>query len=221
MQPDKHERTHAAIMQQAISEACKNGMERLSFSVLAEQLGMSKSGVYAHFGSVDALHLQVVEAYCLRFERQTFGAALAVPPGLPRLRVIFANWCGHIGAGNWLEVPPFGGAGEPGQVAAPARQKWIKALLAWRARLAACVSDAMAARQLSACTNRTQLADDIYGLIVVLHHEIRFFNNADAVRRAVARFRSMLSAAGARAERRHAADHQGAIAHSWMGLLTD
>lgn len=219
MRSDKRERTHAAIIRRAIRYACKDGMERLSFSVLADQLGMSKSGVYAHFGSLSALQLEVVDAYCEWFARQTFGAALAVPPGLPRLRAIFGNWCGHIGAGTWLEVQPFCGAGEPAQLAALASQKWIKALRAWRKRLAACVRDALAARQLSACTDRTQLADDIYGLLVVLHHEVRFFNNADAVRRTTARFRLMLSAAGACTERRHPPDHQGAIAHSWVELL--
>ncbi|MBA5639375.1 TetR/AcrR family transcriptional regulator [Duganella sp. LX20W] len=219
MRSDKHERTHAAIIRRAIRFACKEGMERLSFSVLADRLGMSKSGVYAHFGSLSALQLEVVDAYCQWFARQTFGAVLAVPPGLPRLRAIFANWCGHIAAGTWLEVQPFCGAGEPAQLAVLASQQWLKALCAWRNRLAACVSDAMAARQLAACTDPTQLADDIYGLTVVLHHEVRFFNNADALRCTMARFRLMLSAAGACAERRHAPDHQDAIAPSRVELL--
>jgi len=219
MHSDKHKHTHDAIIQQALRDACQNGIERLSFTALATSLGMSKNGVYGHFGSLGALQLEVVEAYCQRFERQTFGPALAVPPGLPRLRAIFTSWCRHIGAGMWLEAPPFYSAGESAGQAALARQAWIKALRAWRKQLAACVSDAVAAGQLHGETDQPQLADDIYGLIVALHHEVRVFNNFEAMRGTAARFRSMLGVAGAAADLGHRPDHQYAVAKSWLDLL--
>ena len=219
MRSDKHQQTHAAIIHQALRDACQSGIERLSFTALATSLGMSKNGVYGHFGSLGALQLEVVEAYCQRFERQTFGPALAVPAGLPRLRAIFTSWCRHIGAGMWLEVLPFYSAGESAGPAALARQAWIKALRAWRKQLAACVRDAVEAGQLNDDTDRAQLADDIYGLIVTLHHEVRVFNNFEAVRGTAARFRSMLGLSGAAAEQGHRPDHQYAVANSWLNLL--
>lgn len=220
----KHESRHAAIVEQAIRDACKGGIERVSFGTLADSLGMSKSGVYAHFGSLDALQLEVVDTYCQRFDGQVFGAALAMPVGLPRLRAIFANWCRHISAEMWLEVLPLYSAGEAEGLTALARRAWIRALARWRGRLEACIRDAVLAGHLDAGTDQGQLAHDLYGLIIALHHEIRFFNNFEAIQRTARTFHLLLDLHGgecgeATGEFAHRPDNICAIAESWLAIL--
>jgi AcrR family transcriptional regulator len=53
---------------------------------------MSKSGVFAHFGSREELQISVVREYHHRFEEEVFYPAMSVPRGLPRLRALFDNW---------------------------------------------------------------------------------------------------------------------------------
>lgn len=217
----KHESTHAAIVDLAIRDACKGGMARVSFGALADRLGMSKSGVYAHFGSLDALQLEVVATYCQRFERQVFGAAQALPPGLPRLQAIFTHWCRHIGAGWWLEALPLYSAGEAEGLSALARQAWIEALTGWRRWLGVCIAEAVQAGHLDAGTDQAQLAHGIYGLIIALHHEIRFFHNQEAVQRTARTFHLLLGVpdgAGGDAMDEAPAD-TCPIAASWLAIL--
>jgi len=68
------------------------GLEGLSIGLLAETLQMSKSGVFAHFGSREELQISVVREYHDRFEHEVFVPALDQPRGLPRLRALFDNW---------------------------------------------------------------------------------------------------------------------------------
>lgn len=69
-----------------------SGVEGLSIGPLAQAVGMSKSGVFAHFGSREELQLAVIESAATRFGEAVLGPALAQPRGLPRLRAIMHNW---------------------------------------------------------------------------------------------------------------------------------
>jgi AcrR family transcriptional regulator len=65
----------------------------LSIGALAEVTGMSKSGVFAHFGSREELQISVIREYHTRFEQEVFYPALrSCTRGLPRLRAMFGNW---------------------------------------------------------------------------------------------------------------------------------
>src|SRR5438128_10655664 len=88
----KGQQTKAAIVDAALSLATQIGLEGLSIGALAEVTQMSKSGVFAHFGSREELQISVVREYHQRFEQEVFFPAMQLPRGLPRLRAMFANW---------------------------------------------------------------------------------------------------------------------------------
>ena len=90
--PQKGQQTKAAIVDAALGLATQIGLEGLSIGALAEVTQMSKSGVFAHFGSREELQISVVREYHARFEEEVFYPALEAPRGLPRLRAMFANW---------------------------------------------------------------------------------------------------------------------------------
>src|SRR6187401_384634 len=88
----KGQQTKAAIVDAALGLATQIGLEGLSIGALAEVTQMSKSGVFAHFGSREELQISVIREYHTRFEDAVFYPAMREPRGLPRLRALFANW---------------------------------------------------------------------------------------------------------------------------------
>src|SRR5919206_3281766 len=87
----KGQQTKAAIVDAALGLATQIGLEGLSIGALAEVTQMSKSGVFAHFGSREELQISVIREYHTRFEEEVFYPALQAPRGLPRLRAVLAN----------------------------------------------------------------------------------------------------------------------------------
>jgi AcrR family transcriptional regulator len=79
--PRKGESTRAAIIEQALSIARREGLEGLTIGALAERLDMSKSGVFAHFGSREELQLAVLKQYTARFIDVVLRPAVARPRG--------------------------------------------------------------------------------------------------------------------------------------------
>src|SRR3546814_7484679 len=98
--------TREAILDRAYDIARFAGIEGLSIGPLAQAVGMSKSGVFAHFGSREDLQLAVLEFAATRFGEFVLVAALAQPRGLPRLRAIMRNWFewGRLEAGGCVLV---------------------------------------------------------------------------------------------------------------------
>src|SRR5207244_111563 len=90
------ERTRAAILRQAVSLATVDGLEGLSIGNLAAALSMSKSGLYAHFGSKQELQLATVDAACQTFQVELIEPALAADPGLPQLVALCDAFFDHL-----------------------------------------------------------------------------------------------------------------------------
>jgi AcrR family transcriptional regulator len=88
----KGQQTKTAIVDVALSLATQMGLEGLTIGAVAEMAGMSKSGVFAHFGSREELQISVIREYHHRFEQEVFYPVLLLARGLPRLRALFANW---------------------------------------------------------------------------------------------------------------------------------
>jgi AcrR family transcriptional regulator len=84
--------TRDRILDQAVRLASRDGLEGLTIGTLSTELGLSKSGLFAHFGSKDELQLQVLQAAVERFQETVIRPALAIPRGEPRLRAVFENW---------------------------------------------------------------------------------------------------------------------------------
>ncbi|MEO8248785.1 MAG: TetR/AcrR family transcriptional regulator, partial [Burkholderiales bacterium] len=92
----KGRQTKAAIVDAALALAQRVGLEGLSIGALADAMRMSKSGVFAHFGSREDLQIAVLAAYFERFEREVFRPMLSEPRGLPRLTRLFDLWMEQV-----------------------------------------------------------------------------------------------------------------------------
>jgi AcrR family transcriptional regulator len=84
--------TRTAILDQAIDLASVVGLEGLTIGTLARRAAMSKSGLYAHFGSKEDLQVAVLAAAAERFGRVVLKPAFARPRGLPRIEALFEHW---------------------------------------------------------------------------------------------------------------------------------
>jgi AcrR family transcriptional regulator len=93
----KGEGTRDRILDRALRLASRDGLEGLSIGVLATDLGLSKSGLFAHFGSKEDLQLAVLREAATRFEETVMRPAFRAPRGEPRIRRLFENWVGWIG----------------------------------------------------------------------------------------------------------------------------
>jgi AcrR family transcriptional regulator len=92
-------RTRTAILRRAVDIASAEGLQGLTLGRLAESLGMSKSGLFAHFGSKEELQLATVEMARQIFIDQITRPALAAPRGMPRLWSIIDRWLAYIERG--------------------------------------------------------------------------------------------------------------------------
>lgn len=98
--------TREAILDRAYEIARFSGIEGLSLGPLAQAVGMSKSGVFAHFGSREELQLALLQSAAQRFGEYVLLPALSAPRGLPRLRAIMGHWFewGRLEAGGCVLV---------------------------------------------------------------------------------------------------------------------
>jgi len=194
----KGQQTKAAIIDAALRMAAQVGLEGLSIGALAEIMGMSKSGVFAHFGSREELQISVVGEYYSRFERDVFYPALQEPRGLPRLRAMFSNWMHHTSTEFDSGSIFISGAVEfddrPGQV----RDALVQSVGSWLDAMGRTIRQACEEGHLVQEVDERQVAFEIHALILALHYEARFLNMPGAVERAVRGFESVLSRYGAR-----------------------
>src|SRR3954470_3654513 len=84
--------TRDRILDQTVRLASRDGLEGLTIGTLSSELHLSKSGLFAHFGSKDELQLQVLHAAVAKFNETVVRPALAAPRGEPRIRAFFEHW---------------------------------------------------------------------------------------------------------------------------------
>ena len=85
-----------AILDRAVEVASEEGLEGLTIGRLSSELGLSKSGLFGHFGSKEELQLAAVDAATAIFFREVVEPALAEPEGAPRLRMFCDRWVGYL-----------------------------------------------------------------------------------------------------------------------------
>jgi len=132
----KGAQTRAAILDRAIDLASVEGLEGLTIGRLAAELEMSKSGLFAHFGSKQELQLATVEAAARRFRDAVVGPALAAPEGTPRLRAMAETYIDHIDRSAYAGGCFWGAtSAEYDDRPGPVRDAIAAALDAWLAEL--------------------------------------------------------------------------------------
>jgi AcrR family transcriptional regulator len=195
----KGQQTKAAIIDAALRLATQVGLEGLSIGALAELMHMSKSGVFAHFGSREDLQISVVHEYFHQFEQEVFYPALALPRGLPRVEALFANWMKRVAVEIQSGCIFISGAVEFDDRPGPVRDALSTSVKTWLAAMHRAVMQAREEGHLSPGSDAEQMAFEIHGLILALHYEARFLNNPGSVARANTGFTHILSRYGAAA----------------------
>ena len=180
----KGQQTRAAILDAGLGMALRKGLEGLSIGALAELTRMSKSGVFAHFGSREELQISVVREYHDRFEAEVFAPAMRLPRGLPRLRVLFERWLQRVSFEVDSGCLYISGAVEFDDRPGPVRDALVAMVCTWRQALERAAVLAVDAGHLLPGTDATQLLFEIHGLILALHHDARFLRLDGAAERA-------------------------------------
>jgi AcrR family transcriptional regulator len=194
----KGQQTKAAIVDAALGLATQIGLEGLSIGALAEVTQMSKSGVFAHFGSREELQISVIREYHTRFEEEVFYTAMQHPRGLPRLRALFANWMKRTSIEIDSGCIYISGAVEFDDRTGPVRDALVGSVKTWLAAMQRAVVSAMEEGHLSADADADQMLFEIHGLILALHYEARFLKNPGSIARANAGFDNILRLYGAK-----------------------
>ena len=189
----KGEQTRSAIVAAACDLAARDGLEGLTIGALAERIGMSKSGVFAHFGSREELQISVVREYHARFEAEVFQPSMKQPRGLPRLRALFELWVKRVS----LEIDSgciyISGAVEFDDRPGPVRDALVEMVRAWHQALGRAIELAVEEGHLPASADPQQMLFEIHGLILALHHDARFLRTPGAPERARAGFERTLT----------------------------
>jgi len=189
----KGEQTRAAILDAAMQLASREGLEGLTIGVLAEQMAMSKSGVFAHFGSREDLQIEVVRLYHHQFEQEIFYPSLREPRGLPRLEGLFARWVARVSKEIASGCIYISGAVEYDDRPGLIRDQLVEMVLTWQTALQRAVKQAIEEGHLRADTDPQQMVFEMYGLVLALHHDARFIKRPGSVERAQAGFTHLLA----------------------------
>ena len=156
------ERSRSAILREAAQLATVEGLEGLSIGRLADAVGMSKSGIFAHFGSKEKLQLATIETASELFAEEVIGPALAAPTALERLQGLVENFLRHVEAGVYPGGCFFASvAAELDTHPGPVRDLAIQAAKEWSRQLETAVGDALAEGAIDRREDAEQLAFEL------------------------------------------------------------
>lgn len=192
----KGQQTKQLIVDAALGLAEQIGLEGLSIGALAEITRMSKSGVFAHFGSREELQMSVIREYYQRFSDEVFIPAMDEPRGLPRVRALFANWMKRVAIEIQSGCIFISGAVEFDDRPGPVRDALASSVQTWLAAMYRAVVQAKEEGHLVREADEAQMAFEIHGLILALHYEARFLKNPGAITRANTGFENILKCYG-------------------------
>ena len=190
----KGEQTRTAILDEALKIASRLGLEGLTIGSLADATGMSKSGLFAHFGSREDLQLAVLEHFAQLYGERVFVPVLRIERGLPRLRALFERWldwtiasglpggCIMISAANEYDDRP-----GPIRDAVIANQHRGNAITRKAVRLA------VEEGHLRADTDPEQIAFEMLGIMLASHNHRRLLGDKEARRRALTAFEELVA----------------------------
>ncbi len=193
----KGQQTKLTIIDAALGLAAQTGLEGLSIGVLAEVTGMSKSGVFAHFGSREELQISVIREYFSRFEQEIFYPALQGARGLPRLQALFSNWMKRVTVEIQSGCIFISGAVDFDDRPGPVRDALASSVKTWLAAVQRAVVQAKEEGQLAPDADERQIGFEIHALILAVHYEARFLKTPGSLERANKAFEQILARYGA------------------------
>ncbi|XQM35217.1 DNA-binding protein, AcrR family, includes nucleoid occlusion protein SlmA [Cupriavidus sp. H19C3] len=177
----KGEMTRVAILDAALELSSRDGLEGLTIGLLAERMQMSKSGVFAHFGSREDLQVEVVREYHRRFEQEVFYPSLQEPRGLPRLWSMVRRWMEKRIQEVTTGCIYISGAVEyDDRAESPVRDELVRSVTIWRAALLRAIDQAKEEGHLRADCDPRLMLFEMYSLELGLHHDARFLRLPDS-----------------------------------------
>lgn len=190
----KSDVTHHAILEHATGLASKVGLEGLTIGGLADELDLSKSGLFAHFRSKEALQVQVLDYGAAVFVENVVRPALGAERGEPRMRALFDRWL------DWARSSPLPGGclfvqatveldDRPG----PARDRLVEYQRQWLDVIATSLQKGIEAGAFRSDADTMQFAHDLYGVMLAYHHASRLLHDPEAENRARRAFDALLS----------------------------
>jgi AcrR family transcriptional regulator len=185
----KGERTRQAILTRAAELATQDGLEALSIGRLAEATGMSKSGLFAHFGSKEELQLATVDHAASLVVSEVIAPARAAPKGLPRVWAL----CDH--KIDYVERQVFPGgcffaatSAEYNHKPGPVRDRIEEMLRSWRSYLEHAVEQAQASGELDSRVSARQIVFELDAFAESANAQYQLFRDRavfDDARRAI------------------------------------
>ncbi|HSM86267.1 MAG TPA: TetR/AcrR family transcriptional regulator [Candidatus Limnocylindrales bacterium] len=178
----KGARTRESILRVAVDIASVEGLEGLTIGRLAEELKMSKSGLFAHFGSKEELQLATVDMARTIFADRVIRPALEAPQGVPRLWQLCENWLQYVEGkvfkgGCFFAAASFEFDSREG----PVRDAIAAAMKEWLGVLARAVEGAKKARHLKTSVNAEHFAFEIYSLAIGAHWGFQLLEDRKAL----------------------------------------
>jgi len=192
----KGDSTRAAIVEKGVSLATQVGLEGLTIGRLATDLGLSKSGLFAHFRSKEALQIQVLDAAAERFVDEVVKPAVREPRGEPRVRALFDRWLAwtktNSGPGGCLFVAA---AAELDDRPGPVRDRLVALQKGWLEMIAIVFRTGVTEGVFRPDLDPEEFAHDLYSVMLGFHHASRLMRDPRAEKRANAAFGRLLSSA--------------------------
>ncbi len=194
----KGERTRTTILDHATGLASQVGLTGLTIGVLADDLRLSKSGLFAHFQSKESLQIEVLNHAARRFSESVVRPALHEPRGVPRMRALLERWldwerdvalpggCVFVAATAELDDRP-----------GPVRDRLVALQREWINVLATSFNKGIEAGAFRAEADPEQFAQDLYGIMLALHFHRRLMRDAGAEARARRAFDTLLEGVAA------------------------
>lgn len=194
----KGDETRAAILEQALDQSTEVGLEGLSVGTLARRVGMSKSGLYAHFDSKEDLQCQVLDTAAERFVDLVVRPALERPRGRPRVEAFFELWLAWSSSGLTGGCPFVAAATEFDDRPGPVRDTLAGHLRALTATIARAATIAVEEGHFRSRLDTERFAFDVWAIVLAYHHYARLLDDPAARGRAVTAFETLVDAASRR-----------------------
>lgn len=190
-------RTRQSILSHAAQVGSAEGLEAVSLQRLASDLGISKSGLFAHFGSKEELHLATIDAAAQVFTDQVIRPALGVPRGIGRVWALCNSWLSYVerrvfpgGCFFWAVAEEFDSR-KPG----PVRDSVLEKKNYWSYSLQRAVREAQEGGEIQSQVDPEQLAWELDSLLGGVNSGFKGDDGVRAIERGRRAIRDRLMAA--------------------------
>ena len=189
----KGEETRAVILKAALQHASVAGFEGLTIGTLAAETGLSKSGLFAHFGSKEELQIATLDEAVRRFNEAALMPALAAPRGLKRLTALTESWLTWTQRCELKGCPMMTAAQEFDDKVGLVRDAVVEHMQRMNDGLVKSIQAAITNGEFAADTDAEQIAFEMFGIISSTYRSRNLFQDKNANMRAKRAFERLMT----------------------------